>query len=71
MLVILPNQRDGLKNLENSLKTVDLTELTKRMYSTEVQVFLPKFKIEFELNMNDVLKKVIVIRLIYEQNVLS
>lgn len=58
MLIILPNSKTGLSGLEEKLKTVDLADLTQKMYSTEVSVSLPKFKIEFQVSLPDVLKKV-------------
>lgn len=59
MLIILPNKKEGLSALESKLHTIDLNEITSQMYSQEVIVSLPKFKIEYEISLNDVLKKVI------------
>lgn len=58
MLIILPNKIDGLSELESKLHTIDLNAMTNQMYSQEVIVTLPKFKIEYEISLNDVLKKV-------------
>jgi len=57
MLIMLPNSKTGLSKLEADLKTVDISELKKEMYKTEVDVSIPKFKIEFELSLVDALKK--------------
>lgn len=58
-LVVLPNKRDGLSALENKLKDLnDLSVLTKEMYSQEVDVTLPKFKIEFKIELKEALEKV-------------
>ncbi|XP_026466199.1 antichymotrypsin-2-like isoform X4 [Ctenocephalides felis] len=57
MLIILPNSKTGLPALEEKLQNVDLQNLTQRMYSVEVILDLPKFKIESEINLNDPLKK--------------
>ncbi|XP_059615898.1 serine protease inhibitor 42Dd-like isoform X3 [Phlebotomus argentipes] len=57
MLIILPNQRDGLPNLEKALSGKDLSEITSQMYKTEVIVHLPKFKIEYDIELNKVLSK--------------
>lgn len=57
-VVILPNTRDGLPALEMKLTNYDLKEITKLMHITEVDVTLPKFKIDFELDLNDILKEV-------------
>lgn len=58
LFVILPNSRTGLSQLESQLKNVEIRELSKRMFKTEVDVSLPKFKIEFEVSLVDTLKKV-------------
>lgn len=58
MFIILPNNRTGLAALESKLHTIDLSELSKKMYSQEVNVEIPKFKIEFDIELNDPLKKV-------------
>uniref|UniRef100_A0A2M3ZC63 Putative serine proteinase inhibitor n=1 Tax=Anopheles braziliensis TaxID=58242 RepID=A0A2M3ZC63_9DIPT len=55
MLVLLPNERNGLAALEETLPSVNLVELLNRMGKGEVEVYLPKFKIEFSLDLKDVL----------------
>jgi len=57
MFIILPNSRTGLEKLERDLRNRDIHELSKNMFRTEVEVSLPKFKIEFELSLVDTLKK--------------
>lgn len=57
MFIILPNERTGLAQLESRLKDVDLQNLQKNMTETEVQVFLPKFKIEFQVCLRNALRK--------------
>lgn len=59
MLIILPNERDGLKDVENKLNEIDLNDMSSKMYSQEVTVSLPKFKIEFDIVLNDNLKEVL------------
>ena len=49
ILILLPNKRGGLASLEAKLKSYDLGDLVDRMYSQEVTLSLPKFKIEFDL----------------------
>jgi len=56
-LIILPNKRDGLPALEASLQNVDLSEVTKQLYKTEVEIAIPKFKVEFKLDLVETLKK--------------
>lgn len=58
MMVILPNSKTGLPALESKLNTINLSELSQNMYSEEVNVEIPKFKIEFSIELNDPLKKV-------------
>lgn len=57
-VIVLPNSRTGLPALEAKLKSSNLTEVFNQMYSQEVQVTIPKFKVEFDISLNDVLKKV-------------
>ncbi|TMW42877.1 hypothetical protein DOY81_012043, partial [Sarcophaga bullata] len=57
MLVILPNSRTGLVDLEEKLKNVTLKDLSQRMYTTKVIVGMPKFKAEFDVELSEPLKK--------------
>ncbi|XP_050093787.1 antichymotrypsin-2-like [Anopheles aquasalis] len=59
MLVLLPNKRDGLAALEKRISALfgNLVELRKQMKKKEVKVYLPKFKIDFTLDLNDALTK--------------
>ncbi|XP_047344055.1 antichymotrypsin-2-like isoform X7 [Vespa velutina] len=56
MIIIVPNDIDGLAELEEKLPQYDIGELLKKAYKTEVQLHLPKFKIESSLNLNQNLK---------------
>ncbi|XP_067621292.1 serine protease inhibitor 42Dd [Eurosta solidaginis] len=57
MLVVLPNRRDGLVALEKQLQSVDLKVLAERMQMENVQVLLPKFKIDFECCLRRILEQ--------------
>lgn len=57
-LVLLPNKRTGLKDLEAKLKTINLADLTSNMYKSEVEVSLPKFRSEYEIELTEPLKEV-------------
>lgn len=57
-LVILPNKRNGLPELESKLKDIDLNDLTSKLYKQEVNVKLPKFKIESSFQLKDILTEV-------------
>lgn len=59
MFVFLPDHYEGVDELENKLKTYDLTKVTSLMMEYNVQVNLPKFKSTFSINFNEILKKVI------------
>ncbi|XP_055313013.1 serine protease inhibitor 42Dd-like [Sitodiplosis mosellana] len=56
MVLILPNSHAGLSTLETKLKGHDFTKITTEMRSQKVKVDIPKFKVEFEIKLNDVLK---------------
>ncbi|XP_055317899.1 antichymotrypsin-2-like isoform X3 [Sitodiplosis mosellana] len=56
-VIVLPNSRTGLPALEAKLKNYDLAKITDQMHKHEVEVTIPKFKVEFEISLNDVLKK--------------
>jgi serpin B len=45
MLVLLPERKDGLRDLENKLSTRMLHECVDQMEIREVKLFLPRFKI--------------------------
>lgn len=57
MLIILPNQRDGITALEKRIGEINLTEIDQSLYNTEVELLLPKFEYEYTIDLNDVLKK--------------
>lgn len=57
-VIVLPNSRTGLSALESKLLNYDLAKINEQMFKQEVDVTIPKFKVEFEINLNDVLKKV-------------
>lgn len=58
MVIVLPNQRNGLKALEAKLASTDITTIVQNLYSTQVSVALPKFRIESTIQLNDALKEV-------------
>lgn len=57
-VVLLPNSRNGLPELETKLQSYEFAKITDALYKTKVDVTLPKFKVDFELSLNDVLKEV-------------
>lgn len=60
MAIILPNQIDGLDGVMTKLAAgFDLMSALQRTFSLKVQVTIPKFKIETEIDLKTVLPKVI------------
>ncbi|EDW57325.2 alaserpin [Drosophila virilis] len=57
MLIILPNQVNGLAQLERQLERHDLNQIAARLHRDMVTVRLPKFRIEFELDMTGPLQQ--------------
>uniref|UniRef100_A0A1B6DXX3 Serpin domain-containing protein n=2 Tax=Clastoptera arizonana TaxID=38151 RepID=A0A1B6DXX3_9HEMI len=57
MLILLPDAIDGLADLESKLSLIDFTEKFKHFSRPEVEVQLPKFKLETSMQLNDVLKQ--------------
>ncbi|XP_049309159.1 serine protease inhibitor 42Dd isoform X1 [Bactrocera dorsalis] len=57
MLVLLPNKVDGLAALEQKLSNADLNLIVERMRGADVDIFLPKFRIEFEVDLKQPLQQ--------------
>ncbi|XP_033175586.1 antichymotrypsin-2 isoform X2 [Bombus impatiens] len=57
MIIILPNEIDGLPDVEKKLQSTNLTNILSQGYEEEVELWLPKFKVESMLKLNDVLKE--------------
>lgn len=58
MLIILPNSKTGLPALEEKLRSTPLSVITQALHKTQVQVKLPKFKAEFQVELTEVFRKV-------------
>ncbi|MCX6901486.1 MAG: serpin family protein [Verrucomicrobia bacterium] len=56
MLVLLPRKADGLATLESSLSAANLSKWTAAMWSPDVKVYLPKFKMTCRFGLNDTLR---------------
>ncbi|XP_038210156.1 alaserpin-like isoform X3 [Zerene cesonia] len=57
MVLVLPNEIDGINELEQKLKDPTVLEKAlKNLYQTEVEVFIPKFKIETTTDLKKVLE---------------
>ncbi|KAF2899766.1 hypothetical protein ILUMI_06420 [Ignelater luminosus] len=57
MVVILPNLIDGITKLEEKLMNVDLTTLTENMENEELELSLPKFKMETTMDLKPILEE--------------
>ncbi|XP_055958171.1 leukocyte elastase inhibitor-like [Patella vulgata] len=55
MVLLLPQQIDGVASLVNNLTPSNLNKLMKEMKENKVDIALPKFKLEADLNLKEVL----------------
>lgn len=58
MLIVLPKNRTGLKEVGSKLKNKSVFEINESLSETEVVVMLPKFKVEYAVELNEPLQKV-------------
>uniref|UniRef100_A0A1L8ED54 Putative serine proteinase inhibitor n=1 Tax=Haematobia irritans TaxID=7368 RepID=A0A1L8ED54_HAEIR len=59
MFIILPFKRDGLNALAEKLKTTNLLDLDSQLRTmNDMVVRFPKFKIEYSIELSDVLKEI-------------
>lgn len=58
MVFVLPNSRTGLAALEARLNERELISITSRLTAQKLEAWIPKFTIEYETSLNDVLKNV-------------
>ncbi|KAL1491105.1 hypothetical protein ABEB36_011750 [Hypothenemus hampei] len=58
LVIILPNKRNGIGELEKKLSGTDLTRITENMHKPEVILKLPKFKIETSIDLVDPLTQI-------------
>lgn len=57
-VIVLPESRTGLAALETKLKGYDLTKIAETLQEDRYEVHIPKFKVEYEIELNEVLQKV-------------
>jgi serine protease inhibitor len=58
MFILLPDDLEGIYNLETSLPAVDLASTFKDMEPEELNITLPKFKTETSLDLKSNLMEV-------------
>jgi len=56
MVVLLPREPGGLGKLETALTAENLDRWTRRLWETEVEVFLPRFEVTLPFRLDDTLK---------------
>ncbi|KAL5287305.1 SERPINI1 family protein [Megaselia abdita] len=57
MLIVLPNQIMGLKDVMTKMKKKSIFKISQKMFDTKVRVMLPKFKVEYNIELTKTLKK--------------
>ncbi|XP_055310175.1 ovalbumin-related protein X-like [Sitodiplosis mosellana] len=55
-LFVLPNSRTGLSALETKLNSDSLNSITDKLSEQKLEVWIPKFTVEYETSLNDALK---------------
>lgn len=58
MMILLPDDYDGLKNLESNFSKINLHDISKKMNKYKVNVKLPRFKLEQTLQLEETLSSV-------------
>lgn len=58
MILIVPNEKDGLKDLEEKLKSFDYKKLKLNSVYKTIELYLPKFKIEGNVDLKGPMSKV-------------
>lgn len=57
IVVLLPREVDGIHDLENEFSTDTLNMWLNNLHKQEVEIYLPKFKSEYEMSLTDNLKE--------------
>ena len=58
IIIVLPNEIDGLSEVEKKLGNITFNELRNYAHFVKVMLHLPKFRIESTIELNDVLSEV-------------
>ncbi|KAK7873603.1 hypothetical protein R5R35_009293 [Gryllus longicercus] len=58
MMILLPNEIDGLHEMENKLNCVKISQLLDSAYIQQVDVSLPRFKVEMTIDLQNLLQKI-------------
>ncbi|XP_031846473.1 leukocyte elastase inhibitor isoform X3 [Nomia melanderi] len=57
MVIVLPDEINGLAEVERKMKDVNLNDILRQGYDRDVQLFFPKFKIESKIDLNSPLQQ--------------
>lgn len=57
-VMVMPDSGTDLAELEVKLKNNDLRKVTENLFRDSYEVYVPKFKVEYEIDLNEVLKNV-------------
>ena len=57
-VLVLPDRKSNLQQLESKIKSVNLADIFNKMHPFDHTLYIPKFKVEYEIELNDVLQKV-------------
>lgn len=58
MLIVLPDEINGLQEVEQKMSEMSLDDIRRRGSQVEVELYLPKFKIESTIDLKDTLTEV-------------
>lgn len=64
MVFVLPNAVTGLPALEDKMKNYESSTIVSKLEPENIDVSIPKFKVEYEIKLNDVLKNVRTIKML-------
>ena len=67
MLLLLPDQKDGLKALEGKLANTPVHSILQQLHSEKTTISIPKFKLETSYDLKDHLKKLGIVDLFDSQ----
>ena len=59
MVILLPNEKEGLADMESKLATFNFTEIISRLQPKRISLSMPRFKLESTIDLKDPLSKVI------------
>lgn len=58
MLIVLPDEINGLQEVEQKMSEMNLDDIRRQGQQVEVELYLPKFKIESTIDLQDTLTEV-------------